>query len=84
PEGKYGPYDYNLFDLSEREKKKIQSLPTSVEEALDCLKKDHDFLTAGSVFPERLLEIWDKMKREEAREVNETPNPAEFIKYFDC
>lgn len=84
PEGKYGPYDYNLFDLSEREKKKIQSLPTSVEEALDCLKKDHDFLTAGGVFPERLLEIWDKMKREEAREVNETPNPAEFIKYFDC
>lgn len=80
----WGPFDFNLFDLSDEEKAKIQGLPTTVEEALDALKEDHDFLTEGGVFPERLLEIWDKMKRGEAAEINATPNPAEFMKYFDC
>ncbi|MBE5902592.1 MAG: type I glutamate--ammonia ligase [Lachnospiraceae bacterium] len=79
----WGPYDFNLFDLSEEEQKKIESLPTTLEEALDALKEDHDYLTAGGVFPEKLLEIWDDMKRKEAREINNTPHPAEFVKYYD-
>ncbi len=80
----WGPFDFNLFDLSPEEQAKIQGLPTSVEEALDALKADHDFLTVDGVFPERLLEIWDKRKRAEAAEINATPNPIEFVKYFDC
>ena len=79
----WGPYDCNLFDLSKEEQEKIESLPHTLEEALDALKEDHDYLLAGGVFPERLLEIWDNMKRKEAREINETPHPAEFVKYYD-
>ena len=79
----WGPYDCNLFDLSPEEQAKIESLPHNLEEALDALKEDHDYLLAGGVFPERLLEIWDEMKRKEACEINETPHPAEFVKYYD-
>ena len=62
----WGPYDCNLYELSEEEKKKITSLPKSLEEALDALEADHDYLTAGGVFPQRLIDVWIKRKRAEA------------------
>ena len=79
----WGPYDFNLFDLSEEEKAKIDALPTTLEEALDDLEKDHDYLTRGGVFPERLINIWIERKRAEARRITSIPHPAEFEKYFD-
>lgn len=79
----FGPYDYNLYHLSEEEKAKIKSLPTSLSEALDCLAADHDFLTAGGVFPERLIEIWLENKRAEVASYNKMPHPIEFALYYD-
>ena len=79
----WGPYDFNLFDLSDEEKAKIDGLPTTLEEALDALEADHDYLTAGGVFPERLLKIWVARKRKEAANVNRVPHPAEFKQYYD-
>ena len=79
----WGPYDFNLYDLSDEEKAKIESLPKTLEEALDALEADHDYLTAGGVFPERLIEIWIDRKRREALELSQIPNPAEFKKYYD-
>ena len=79
----WGPYDMNLFDLSEEEKSHIESLPASLDEALDALEKDHDYLTAGGVFPQRLLDILIDRKRKEAALVNRVPHPAEFKQYYD-
>ena len=79
----WGPFDFNLFDLSDEEKAKISGLPKSLEEALDALEKDHDFLTAGGVFPERLIRIWIQRKRKEAEAIARVPHPAEFEKYYD-
>ena len=79
----WGPYDCNLYELSEEEKKKISSLPKSLEEALDALEADHDYLTAGGVFPQRLIDIWIKRKRAEALEISQIPHPAEFERYYD-
>lgn len=79
----WGPFDCNLYDLPEDEKAKIQSLPKTLEDALDALEADHAYLTAGGVFPERLIEIWLKRKREESREISQIPHPAEFRKYYD-
>ena len=52
-------------------------------QALDALEADHDYLTAGGVFPERLIEIWLRKKRQESRELSQIPHPAEFQRYFD-
>lgn len=79
----WGPYDFNLFDLPEEEKAKIDALPKSLDEALDALEKDHDYLTAGGVFPERLLKIWIDRKRKESGAVSAIPHPAEFAHYYD-
>ncbi len=82
-ENGWGPYDMNLFHLSDEEKAKLKHLPTSLEAALDALEADHDYLTAGGVFPETLLTNFIKAKRAECRELANIPHPAEFDKYYN-
>ena len=79
----YGPYDFNLFNLPEQEKAKIKQLPRSLDRALDELEQDHAFLTAGGVFPKRLIDIWINNKRAEVAYYNQQPHPLEYALYFD-
>ncbi len=81
-ENGWGPYDFNLYTLSEEDKKRIQGLPKTLEEALDALERDHNYLTAGEVFPEELITNWLKRKRAEAEEMGRIPTPAEFLRYY--
>jgi glutamine synthetase len=73
----------NLYHLSDEEKAKLQHLPTSLDEALDALEADHDYLTAGGVFPEQLLKNFIAGKRKECAELAKIPHPAEFDKYYN-
>lgn len=82
-ENGWGPYDVNLFELPEEEKRKLKGLPTSLEAALDALEADHDYLTAGGVFPQELLDNWIRMKRAECAQMSQIPHPAEFDKYYN-
>ena len=79
----WGPYDVNLYNLPEEEKAKLKGLPTSLGEALDALEADHDYLTAGGVFPEELIRNFIKTKRAEVREMAAIPHPAEFDRYYN-
>ena len=79
----FGPYDFNLFDLSDEDKKKLKGLPTSLNRALDALEADYEFLLEGGVFSKRLIEIWVENKRAEARKQNYMPTPMEFDLYYD-
>ena len=62
---------------------KLSSLPTRLEDALDALEADHEFLTAGGVFPEHLIKNFIALKRKECLEMSKIPHPAEFDKYFN-
>lgn len=76
--------DKNIYGLSATELAEIPSIPGSLDESLDCLKKDHEFLLKGNVFSEDLVNAWIDYKVE--NEVNETrlrPTPAEFALYYD-
>ncbi|MCL1872785.1 MAG: type I glutamate--ammonia ligase [Clostridiales bacterium] len=79
----FGPYDINLYQLSDEEKAKIKSLPESLKEAVLALEQDHEFLLAGDVFPLQLLQTWMQRKSNEVREINIFPTPAEFAFYYD-
>ncbi len=79
----WGPYDVNLYHLSDEEKAKLHHLPTSLDEALSALEADHDYLTAGGVFPEELINNFIKNKRGECAELAKIPHPAEFDRYYN-
>ncbi len=79
----YGPYDFNLFNLSEEEKKKIKGLPKSLGSALKALEKDHDFLTAGGVFPIELINLWIANRRKDLGRHISMPTPMEYEMYYD-
>ncbi|XMB73257.1 type I glutamate--ammonia ligase [Mycoplasmatota bacterium WC30] len=79
----WGPFDFNLYTLSDEERNKIDSLPRTLNEALDALEADHEYLLRGNVFPKKLIEIWVADKRLEVKRINNLPHPAEFKKYYD-
>ena len=79
----WGPYDFNLYNLTDEEKAKIQGLPKTLDEALAALDEDHDYLTAGGVFPVELIKIWRENKQKEADYINSIPSSAEYEKYYD-
>jgi len=79
------PMDVDLFELPEEELAKIKHVPASLDEALDALEADHDFLLKGDVFTEDLIETWIRYKRhEEADAVRLRPHPWEFALYYDA
>ena len=79
----WGPYDMNLYNLPDEEKAKLKGLPTSLDAALNALEDDHDYLTAGGVFPEELIKNFIKTKRAECAQLAAIPHPAEFDKYYN-
>ena len=82
-ENGWGPYDVNLYHLSDEEKAKLRHLPTTLDEALDALESDNEYLTAGGVFPKELINNFIKAKREECRQLAAIPHPAEFDRYYN-
>jgi len=57
--------------------------PRTLEEALDALQEDSEYLTRGGVFPPVLLEEWITLKADESRRLERQPHPAEFELYGD-
>jgi glutamine synthetase len=78
------PMDKDLYDLPPEEKAKVPQVPGSLEDALDALEADHDFLTRGDVFTEDVLETWLEYKRTaEVDALRLRPHPYEFFLYYD-
>ena len=76
--------DKDIYDLSPEEMKRVPSMPGSLDEALNCLEDDHNFLLRGDVFTEDLIETYISYKRKnEADQVRLRPHPWEFAMYYD-
>ena len=76
------PVDKDLYELPPEEHAGIKQVPSSLAEALDALDEDHDFLTAGDVFTEDLIETWIDLKRGEIDQARLQPTPLEYELYF--
>jgi len=74
--------DKNLYDLPPEEDAKIPTVCASLEEALDALKKDHEFLTRGGVFTESMLDAYINLKMEDVTRFRMTTHPIEFDMYY--
>lgn len=80
----YGPVDKNIYELSADEKAKIRSVPGSLDEVLDALESDHEFLLEGGVFDRDFIATWIDFKRStEVQPLKLRPHPLEFQMYLD-
>ncbi len=78
------PVDRDLYDLPPEELAKVPQVPGSLDEALDALESDHDFLLAGGVFTDDVIDTWIEYKREnEIDAMRLRPHPYEFYLYYD-
>ncbi len=78
------PAEKDLYDLEAKEAAKIKTMPGSLDEALNNLEKDHQFLLKGGVFTEDLIEAWIGYKRtKEVDTMRLRPHPYEFYLYYD-
>lgn len=79
----FKPLEKNIYALTPEEEKKITFLPSSLEEALDELKKDNDFLLEGGVYTKEFIQDWINKKEKEINFIKELPHPGEFELYMD-
>lgn len=78
------PMDKDIYDLAPEERAAVPLTPASLEEAMDALEADHDFLLKGDVFTEDVIEAWISYKREEEIDaLRLRPHPHEFAMYYD-
>ncbi len=78
------PLDKDIYDLAPEELANVPSMPGSLEDALDNLENDHDFLMKGDVFTEDVIETWISYKRsKEVDALRLRPHPYEFFLYYD-
>jgi glutamine synthetase len=78
------PLDRDIYEMSSEELASVPHTPGSLEEALTALKNDHEFLTAGGVFTQDMIEAWISWKQDkEIDEMHLRPHPHEFHLYYD-
>jgi glutamine synthetase len=79
------PLDKDIYDLEPEELKNVPKAPRSLEQALQCLQRDHEFLLQGEVFTADVIDTWIWYKREkEVEALHARPHPFEFMMYFDA
>lgn len=76
------PVDKDLYELPPEEHDQVPTVPTSLPAALDALEADQEFLLAGDVFTEDLIETWVAAKRAEVTAIAQRPHPYEFELYY--
>ncbi|MGH8671779.1 MAG: type I glutamate--ammonia ligase, partial [Burkholderiales bacterium] len=76
------PVDKNMYDLPPEVAKKIPTVCSSLEMALEYLDKDREFLTRGGVFSNDMLDAYIELKMEEVNNFRMTTHPVEFAMYY--
>ena len=74
--------DKNLYDLPPEEDKKIPTVCSSLDQALECLDRDREFLTRGGVFSNEMIDAYIDLKMEEVTRFRMTTHPVEFDMYY--
>ena len=78
------PLDKDIYGLSPEELENVPSTPSSLEEALNALEEDHEFLMKGDVFTDDAIFTWIDYKRQnEVDPIRLRPHPYEFALYYD-
>ncbi len=74
--------DLDLYELTDDEVAEYPTVCSSLEQALDALDADREFLTQGGVFSDDAIDSYIELKRAEVERLNMTTHPAEFDMYY--
>lgn len=78
------PLDKDIYELGPEELANVPTMPGSLEEALNHLEEDHDYLLKGNVFTKDAIETWiDYKRKKEVDAMRLRPHPYEFFLYYD-
>jgi glutamine synthetase len=78
------PLDKDIYAMSPEELKEVPHVPGSLDEALQALRKDFEWLLKGDVFTGDVVDTWIEYKTtKEADQVRLRPHPQEFALYYD-
>lgn len=74
--------DKDLYDLPPEQAKNIPQVCFSLEQALNALDHDREFLKKGGVFSDDFIDAYLKVKENEVQKVRIVPHPVEFELYY--
>jgi glutamine synthetase len=76
------PSDKDLYDLPPEEEKNIPKVCHSLDMALEALDADRDFLKAGGVFSDDMIDGYIELKMQEVTKFRASTHPLEFQRYY--
>ena len=78
------PIDKDLYDLPPEEEADIPTVCSSLDQALEALDNDREFLKAGGVFSDDLIDGYIELKMDEVTALRMSTHPIEFDMYYSC
>jgi glutamine synthetase len=78
------PMDKDLYDLPPEEEKGLPRVCHAHDQALEALDQDREFLKAGDVFSDDLIDGYIDLKMEEVTRFRMSTHPVEFDMYYSC
>ena len=76
------PSDKDLYDLPPEEAKNIPTVCHSLDQALEALDKDREFLKAGGVFTDDFIDAYISLKMKEVTAFRGATHPLEYQMYY--
>jgi len=76
------PASKDLYHLPPEEDAMIPTVCSSLEQALEALDKDREFLTRGGVFSNNMIDAYIELKMQEVQRLQMTTHPVEFDMYY--
>lgn len=74
--------DKDLYDLPPEEEATIPTVCSSLDQALESLDADRDYLKAGGVFTDDAIDAYIELKMEEVTRLRMSTHPVEFDMYY--
>lgn len=76
------PMDQDLYELSSAEESKLKTVAPAFEVALEALNRDREFLIAGDVMTNDLIDAYIDLKMSEVTLLRQSTHPVEFEMYY--
>ena len=76
------PLDKDLYDLPPEEEAEIKKVCYGLDQALEELDGDREFLKAGGVFTDDSIDAYIELKMDEVNRLRMTTHPIEFDMYY--